>query len=654
MQNRYRKVHLDQHISPLIGGFAFDKRAFQKKLQEGRISEITLFAKCHHGYTYYPTKVGTRHPKLNFDLLGEQISAAREIGVKANIYIPVGWSELDALQHPEWRAYNYKTKKILCSWYDYDKTYGAATDDTPKPGTLWLNLCPGSGYLDYLKRLTGEVCERYKPIDGIFFDICFAETSCGCPSCLKGMKEAGLDINSIDDAKKYYSRTRIKMMSELNDIIREFSPSATIFYNGIAEKIFDGVDYSQYYPYITHFEIEELSSNEGNYDKVCLKSKCFEKFGKPICGMTGRFNLSWGEFGGYKNVDTLRYECAYALSLGIGICVGDQLSPSGKTDEETYRLIGKVYKDYEALEDVCFPSESVTDLGVVISEDRSVNEGLNYMLSELHCDYSIIEEDSFFDKYRCIIVPDRCHVSDVLKERLINYCSKGGKLILSGDAVNYFSQFGVDYLGQSESDVDYILCDKVLDSAVVSYRPAHIVKCSDKQVSAKVYNPCFNRTYGHFCSHLHSPPKDESEKYPALIEEKKYSYIAHDIFGEYYDYGQEYMRNYFSYILFNKYTAKVKIDGLMSGGRVRLRENTKKSQLMLHVLYAPITKKGKQYIVADLPVVNGLTARIETEKVIKSVISCPEEQPLEFEQENGVVTFKLPPLSCHSLIVLKY
>ena len=75
---------------------------------------------------------------------------------------------------------------------------------------------------------------------------------------------------------------------------------------------------------------------------------------------------------------------------------------------------------------------------------------------------------------------------------------------------------------------------------------------------------------------------------------------------------------------------------------------------MLHVLYAPITKKGKQYIVADLPVVNGLTARIETEKVIKSVISCPEEQPLEFEQENGVVTFKLPPLSCHSLIVLKY
>ena len=42
------------------------------------------------------------HPNLNFDLLGEQIKACHEIGIKAPIYLTVGWSANDAKLHPEW------------------------------------------------------------------------------------------------------------------------------------------------------------------------------------------------------------------------------------------------------------------------------------------------------------------------------------------------------------------------------------------------------------------------------------------------------------------------------------------------------------------------------------------------------------------------
>ena len=93
-----RQVHLDFHTSENIGnvGAAFDKRDFQKALQLGNVNSVTVFAKCHHSWSYYPTRVGKRHPNLKIDLLGQQIEACHEIGIRAPIYYTVGWSAHDA------------------------------------------------------------------------------------------------------------------------------------------------------------------------------------------------------------------------------------------------------------------------------------------------------------------------------------------------------------------------------------------------------------------------------------------------------------------------------------------------------------------------------------------------------------------------------
>ena len=54
---------------------------------------MTVFAKCHHGYSYYPTEVGTQHPNLVVpDLMGAQIEALHGIGALAPIYISVMWT----------------------------------------------------------------------------------------------------------------------------------------------------------------------------------------------------------------------------------------------------------------------------------------------------------------------------------------------------------------------------------------------------------------------------------------------------------------------------------------------------------------------------------------------------------------------------------
>ena len=80
----FRQVHADFHTSEKIPdiGARFSKEQFQEALKTGCVNSITVFSKCHHGWAYHPSKANEPHPHLKIDLLGAQIEAAHEIGVK--------------------------------------------------------------------------------------------------------------------------------------------------------------------------------------------------------------------------------------------------------------------------------------------------------------------------------------------------------------------------------------------------------------------------------------------------------------------------------------------------------------------------------------------------------------------------------------------
>ena len=68
----------------------------------GHVNSITVFLKCHHGWSYHPTSVNEMHPYLKFDLLQAQLDACKEIGVRAPVYISAGLDEKEAVRYPEW------------------------------------------------------------------------------------------------------------------------------------------------------------------------------------------------------------------------------------------------------------------------------------------------------------------------------------------------------------------------------------------------------------------------------------------------------------------------------------------------------------------------------------------------------------------------
>jgi hypothetical protein len=95
---RYRQIHLDFHTSEHIPGVgaAFDADTFVSTLKKAHVDSITVFAKCHHGWSYYPTKVGAPHPNLaRPDLLGDMVTALRAFDI---IYVMTGGGPIRATE----------------------------------------------------------------------------------------------------------------------------------------------------------------------------------------------------------------------------------------------------------------------------------------------------------------------------------------------------------------------------------------------------------------------------------------------------------------------------------------------------------------------------------------------------------------------------
>lgn len=653
MDKRYiRMIHLDGHISPLIEnmGRDFDADVFEQTLREEKATAVTLFAKCHHGYTTYPSAVGTMNPHLTFDLLGEEIRAAHRAGVRANIYIPIGWSALDVAEHPEWRAYEFSTKAVCNNHYDF-----SAGPDGRIPDGCWINLCPAGPYGDYLIALTREVCERYRPVDGLFFDITLYRTSCVCPDCVRGMKALGFDPENEEDAKAYHLKKRNELFEKLHAVMRETSPDADFFLNGSCSAVRDGVDYRSYHEQDTHFELEEMPSWGGDYDAVQYKARYLEKYGKPIVGMTGKFHLGWGEFGGFKTVRNLRYEAANCLSLGLGLCIGDQIHPYGTIEEEAKHLISETFGYIKKREDLCFPTESVTDFGVFYTENEACIAGLNALLLQLKVDYVFLHEPEMLARCRCVILPPDAALSGEMKSALDRYLANGGRLLVIGEAVKHYPIAGIAALSPSVFDVDYIRCGDVCPSAFVTHHSAFRVKAEHAEILAGVEEPFFSRTYAHYCSHLHAPSTGVSAAYPAACRVGNVVYMAHDIPTEYGEYGQICLRDYFSFVLEKVYPERLlRVTGLFAAGRVRIRRRRDAEQYIVHLLYAQPVHSGCATVIDDTPPVSDITLTFDLPETIKDARLFGCDEPLGFSQKDGKTIVRVPAICSDALLVLSY
>ena len=636
----YKQVHLDFHTYGKIPGIAenFSKENFQAALKEAHLDSITVFAKCHMGYCYYPPKIGEMHPTLNFDLTAAMVEAAHEIGVRAPVYITAGLNVATADEHPEWHA-----KRDLegnSRWSEF---------------TL---LCLSDGeWARHIYALAEEVCQRIEKLDGLFFDIVLVDRACYCDACKAGMAKMGLDYTKEDDAKKYYTIKRQAFMEKCRSILKKYHPDATIFFNSGGA----AWDRPEYHEYSTHFEMEDLPTAWGGYDRLPMRAKFFAQSGKPYLAMTGKFHLNWGEFGGYKHPDALKYEiCSHAL-YGAGCSVGDHMHPDGVMDLVTYRNIGEAYRYLEKIAPYCYGGKPTAKLGLYPHAVKEEGQGLANLLVSSQIDFEIADKD--FSDFDLILFPSGAKTNKDVIEKLKAFLARGGKLLCFGDGLvkdgKFLIDVGANYLGEPNFDCDYIRTSEENENLpaapLLCYYCGHQIEASTGEIITNRITSYFRKSDKIFCDYRHVPYDKKQKPGVSAVKHGNIVYDCHPLGTIYGQYGSLYHRHYFLHLLKTlDYVPAFEVEGLGSAGRATLIEQPDHGRYCFNMVYAIPANHGKAEVIEDIFPVFNIKITLHVPRVIKRAYLplSGEELPITRSENGQSVT--VPKLLCHETVVFDY
>jgi len=656
-----RQVHLDFHTSEYIKDIAaeFDAEIFAGTFRAANVSSVTVFARCHHGWLYYPSKLFPEliHPNLkNRNLLLDQVKALHKNGIRAPVYLTVQWDYHTATTRPEWLI----------------RKPDGAHEGSPftEPG-FYQSLCVNTGYVDFLKAHTREICEMLGgDLDGFFFDI-VGIRPCYCAACRKEMKEKGIDISNEEAVRVFAKTVMTRFKKEMTALVRSYKKDCTIFYN--AGHIGPSTrDSAQAY---THFELESLPSGSWGYQHFPVTARYARKLGVDCMGMTGKFHTEWGDFHSLKNRAALEFEVFRMLSYGFAASIGDQMEPRGVLNPATYRLIGSVYGPFRAREEWARPSVPVTEAALFTSESPIVEHhipddilGAAQLLEELAIQFDILDETMDPGPYRLVILPDDFRPTPAFEKKLEKYLESGGSVIACSKAMlsadNKFPPcFGAEYINENENYPDFILARGVLakglepDNEYVIYLQGQRIKAEKSKTLLWADAPYFPRSGDHFCSHRYTPSA-RGKPYAAATMNGRLIYFCHPLFRQYRRNAPRWCKTLVSNAIDTLLPGRLVRHNGPSTMTVNVLEQPKKRRYTVHLLsYIPVRKSATIDIIEERTVLTDITLELNMPKPVKKaflVSSSPDQEPEKKELPFNSGTVTVPLIGGYAIVELQY
>ena len=650
---RFRQVHLDFHTSEAIAGIgsAFDAKQFQDMLRKGHVDSITIFSKCHHGWTYHPTTAGRQHPGLKFDLLKAQLDACHAIDVKAPVYISAGLDEQSYWRHPEW------SRRLVNGEVPWAHTNDRAG---------YHEMCLNTGYLDQLLAQIEEVCAKYDA-DGIFLDI-VSPRDCWCNTCVVERMKKG-DPRDAALIKQQNRDVYLNYTRKVRAAIDKHKPGLNVFHNGGHIQRGDREIAQQN----THLELESLPTGGWGYDHFPLSAGYARVVGMPFLGMTGKFHESWGEFGGYKHPNALRYESCAAIAQGARVSVGDQLHPDGRMEPATYAIIGAGFAEVERKEAWCVGTRSLAEVALLSQEacggnsaagqmahGNAVDEGAVRILCEGKVWFDVVDMQADWTPYRLLILPDGMRLAGELEKKVKAYIAQGGRVLATGDggmAADRDEQLldlGAKAGPAGTLDPSYInprFATAWEPTAFVVYGPVRS-NTATGEVLADREDAYFNRDITHFCSHRHTPNRRGAAG-PAITVGKQGTWLAFPACQIYQEHGQQIVRDLVLHAIQRELGGQQVETSLPAAGRLTLQRQDEHKRDVLHLLFATPSKRGKGVeVIEDLIPLADVRVSVRRGKKPSAVTLVPEGTSVPFTYEQGRVVFTVSRVECHQMVVL--
>lgn len=668
---RFRQIHLDFHTSPLIPdvGANFDADEFADTLADARVNWVTLFGKCHHGMSYYPTKakLGVMHPSLKFDLLGAQIEACKKRGIATPVYLSLRVDQNIGL-----------TRSDLIVRLEDGKLWGPNAHQAS-----WYQVCLNNEeYIDYLAEQTREVFQNYDA-DGIFYDMCYypPDPGCFCEKCLERLEKSGHDRNDKHAHRQQSYQIRREYGTRLANLCRELKPNATIFFNH-----FVTANQARELDCITHLEVESLATGGWGYLYFPTWARVLRSHPRPLQGMTARFHKSWADFGGLKTVPQLDYEAATILAAGGVMNVGDQLHPRGTLDKGAYQVIGETFQKVEAAEPFCRNAEALADIAVLLlPESREALadtdtsrgqvgvtppiEGAAALLTALKMQWNGESPDrNNLSRYKLVIIPDKGYLDDAMRAQLNAYIAGGGAVLFSHEATLDDGQFSLSnsparYREPCPWTPSYMQLGDMLgaglpDSQFVNYRASSYV-APDANVTAlgELWQPYFNRAPGHFSSHAQTPI-DKPTSYPVAVvsNDGKSAYIAAAAFTGYRDDAFPVYKELVARLLERLLPEPLvrPLENVPAAMEISVLRQAAENRLVVHLVnFQPQRRTtGSEFIESVVPI-RDVTFAVRTETPPSRVFLAPSGEDIAFTMDGVYCHVVVPSVLTHQMVAFE-
>ena len=627
MRPMERAVHFDFHTMPGIDdlGTELDPERLAAQLEQVGARYINMFAKCNIGFAYYPTEIGQIYPGLSSDLFGDVLEAChrRDIGVTA--YVNVG------LDH--------ELARTRRDWCRQDKEGRVVFGD--RTANFFRTMCPATGYGDHIIDLIAEIGSRYD-IDGLFCD-CMVPFPCYGDECLSAIKATGGD--PLDDATVAAHAQQV-WRSYSERIKETLGPDRYLYLNGL--------DQWQMRDLNTHIEIECLPS-AWSFDFFAPHAAYARKITDHVLYMTGRFQKSWGDFGGLKTQASVEHDVADALAAGIGVSIGDHLHPRSGFEPRVADSVRAVYDQVRALEPWTTGARALTDVAVLVpsTHGRGLGDtyfGLGRMFGELRVSYDIVNETMDVSDYRLLVLPDELEWSDALGALIEAHLARGGRVLASGTAGagpdGFQEGWPVTWRGEDAAIAGYFRADDLEPLAGMDWATyaagADVAAAPGATVLARYVPAYFERSWDGFHGSFYTPPARPSEDRVAAAVNDQVAHLSFRVFEAYYDAASSAHRDVVAACLERLLPDPLVSSDLPDYARVTLTGHD--DLALVHVKVSHPEPRGKLNIVGDAGR-QPAGATVTVRGAYENVRTLPDESPLEATVTDGATTITLPEIT---------
>jgi hypothetical protein len=552
----YSRLLIDNHISEddPTAMTKFDPAQYVAMVKKAGVESAMIYAVCHNGNSYYPTKAGHIHANLKGrDIFGETVKLLRKEGIAPVAYYTSIYHNHSAKTHPEWRVTD--------------------VNGIQHSGRYWWS-CPNND--DYVAFTLAQISEIISyDIDGIFNDMTFWPVVCACKSCREKYRsetggEIPINLDWRDREWIGFQRFRERSMASFaQKISATIKSKKDISVTHQTSTIMHGWVQSYTLGIAAACDYTSGDFYGGKYQHV-LGAKVLAGITKnmPYEFMTSRC-VNLRDHTSMKSEAELTAEASVTLANAGAYFFIDAINPDGTLENDVYERLGKISKKLSPFTETIkrHVPNIVADKALYYSSSAYIDEnaftnimsstpsgnptveelsGTSVFLTRAHIPFRIISNEAKeLGGLNTIIMNNIMYTTEKENDRIRKFVKDGGTLIATGMTSLYEPDgattgdfgladvFGVSHVGKKAKRFHYLsFTDR--HWLISSYASAPLVKAKEAKILARIVEPLFDPDEEKYAS-IHSNPPGIVTDYTGLSVNKygkgKCIYISSPVFS---------------------------------------------------------------------------------------------------------------------------